>query len=696
VARIVSWAEDASSPAIFWLSGLAGMGKSTIAYTICQMFDNADPLSRARLCASFFCSRQVADLRRRGNIIPTLAYQLAHLSSSFAKGLDSVDSQTVHVSSEQMEKLLVSPWVRAATDRPDGLPLSLIVIDALDEIDDDGGEKLLKELIEATTRAKGGMRGLKILVTSRPHPMIVASSSPLSRDFVYRLEDIKEGYEDVRKHLAKELPDLETLCTQRLDELSALANGLFIFAATVVRLVCPPTYRLSPMEQEERLSDILNGHVLTSSGSESGIDVLYRQIVRAAVPLEHGASRLAILHNIICALQALTPSVHAELVAPTSDRKDETAVKLFVETLYAVLYIRDGRVYTHHKSFSDFMLSSQRCEPSLTCVPEVQHVLISLGCIRIMEASLRFNICNLPSSFLFDSEVENLNYLIDANIRKKADLEYACRYWALHVIEVPPTSDKAQDLRAALAGFSEEKILFWIEVMNLLSAKDACYDGVNAVMAWVKNAVSNSLAITILFPDVRRRTGNGRIRRNRAADGDERPFETRQIIPTHSNVAVDTSSLHHRSGDGTCHKSPNPQLVAVSLPQRSPSMLRWCEQPWRGPSACQRWGLYSLSCVFPRWQTRRLGLEWQLRAHLGCVDRGGDVQAGRTHGLCQLCRLLAQRQAHRLGLGRHICAHLGCVYWGGVAPPSRLVSIYVGAAAFAAATKYIHSLHHFI
>jgi hypothetical protein len=586
VTRIVSWAEDASSPAIFWLSGLAGMGKSTIAYTICRHFDNTNPFSIARLCASFFCSRQVAELRRRANIIPTLVYQLAHVSSSFAKGLDSVDSQTVHVSSEQMEKLLIGPWTRAASDRPDGVPLSLIVIDALDEIDDDGGEKLLKELIEATTRAKGGMRGLKILVTSRPHPMIVASSSSLSHDVVYRLEDIKKGREDVREYLAKELPELEASCKQKLNDLSNLANGLFIFAATVVRLICPPTYRLSPMEQEEELSSVLHGQVALSSAGETGIDALYRQIVRVTVPKEREAARLPILHNIVCTLQPLTPSVHAKLVARHTGKEDETAVKLFVEALYAVLYIRDGRVYTHHKSFSDFMLSPERCEPSLACVPEVQHGLISLGCIRIMEASLRFNICNLPSSFLFDSEVENLNDLVDENIRSKAALEYACWYWTSHLIEVSPTSDKAQDLRAALVGFSEEKILFWIEVMNLLSAKDACYDGVSAVMTWVNNAVRHNIAMTILFPDVRRRTGSGRIRRNRAADSDERSLEACQVIPTHSNVAIDTSSLHHRPGDGTCHKSPNPQPMAVSLHWRSPSMLRWCEQPWRDPSAC--------------------------------------------------------------------------------------------------------------
>jgi hypothetical protein len=110
LSRIINWAEDASAPPIFWLSGLAGMGKSTIAFTICCYFDNDN--HPARLCASLFCSRQVPDLRQRGNIIPTLAYQLARLSSSFANRLDNVAPETVHVSSEQMERFLSAPGRR--------------------------------------------------------------------------------------------------------------------------------------------------------------------------------------------------------------------------------------------------------------------------------------------------------------------------------------------------------------------------------------------------------------------------------------------------------------------------------------------------------------------------------------------------------------------------------------------------------
>jgi hypothetical protein len=39
--------------------------------------------------------------------------------------------------------------------------MSLIVIDALDEIDGDGGKKPFRALIEVTARAKGGIQGLK-------------------------------------------------------------------------------------------------------------------------------------------------------------------------------------------------------------------------------------------------------------------------------------------------------------------------------------------------------------------------------------------------------------------------------------------------------------------------------------------------------------------------------------------------------
>ena len=67
---------------IFWLDGLAGTGKSTIAQTVADHFDKAHALG-----ASFFCSRDDADCSNIGLVFPTIAYQLSLFNASFQKHL---------------------------------------------------------------------------------------------------------------------------------------------------------------------------------------------------------------------------------------------------------------------------------------------------------------------------------------------------------------------------------------------------------------------------------------------------------------------------------------------------------------------------------------------------------------------------------------------------------------------------------
>ena len=104
---LYSWALNPSSdsPPVFWLTGQAGSGKSTIAYTVANHFDDHD-VDDGRsdlkyiLGANFFCSRQFETTRRRKYIIPTIVYQLARQSGSYAEALlrvnkpDSVDVVT--------------------------------------------------------------------------------------------------------------------------------------------------------------------------------------------------------------------------------------------------------------------------------------------------------------------------------------------------------------------------------------------------------------------------------------------------------------------------------------------------------------------------------------------------------------------------------------------------------------------------
>ncbi|KAE9384681.1 hypothetical protein BT96DRAFT_892388 [Gymnopus androsaceus JB14] len=69
----------------YWMCGMAGTGKSTIAMSICKALEEKDLLA-----GTFFCSRQIPECRDYRLIIPTLAYQLARFSNTFAMSLRDI------------------------------------------------------------------------------------------------------------------------------------------------------------------------------------------------------------------------------------------------------------------------------------------------------------------------------------------------------------------------------------------------------------------------------------------------------------------------------------------------------------------------------------------------------------------------------------------------------------------------------
>jgi hypothetical protein len=150
---ITKWANDSSStsPRVFWLTGQAGSGKTTIAYTITKRFGkggNPD-LPQTVLGGNFLCSRQFEETRELTRIVPTIADQLARKSESYAEALHHAErfDAVNHDVQTQLMDLLVRPWQQST--RSPGFPLYLIVIDALDEIKGEGGSLLLQDLLTA-------------------------------------------------------------------------------------------------------------------------------------------------------------------------------------------------------------------------------------------------------------------------------------------------------------------------------------------------------------------------------------------------------------------------------------------------------------------------------------------------------------------------------------------------------------------
>jgi hypothetical protein len=141
--------------------------------------------------------------------------------------------------------LLVGPWQLSAPTRPSELPPYLIIIDALDEIKDDGGSAFLHGLLTAIN--EDDLRGLKFLVTSRSDPKVVTLCESFATEAVCRLQDvpIEEAKSDLKTYLEIKLPKLAG--SPKLAEVVQQAGGLFIYAAMAVRYLTPD-YSISTAE----------------------------------------------------------------------------------------------------------------------------------------------------------------------------------------------------------------------------------------------------------------------------------------------------------------------------------------------------------------------------------------------------------------------------------------------------------------
>ena len=492
---ITTWANDCSlaSPRVFWLTGQAGSGKTTIAYTIAKRFEESRNANQHTvLGGNFLCSRQFQETQTQTRILPTIAYQLAHKCKSYANALHIADNFDVvnHDVSSQMKGLLVGPWQLSEATRDPELPSYLIVIDALDEIEGDGGSTFLRDLLIAIDEYD--LRGLKFLVTSRSDPKIAALCNSFVSKVICRLQDvpIQEVKSDIETYLKAQLPELSG--SPEFVELAQRTGGLFIYAAAVVKYLTPID-SITVEKQAKMLNDFLSNSYEPASSSDAAflVDEVYRQIMYDAFSKLSGkvlARRLCSLYTFLCTAERTSVSIVAALVLDG----DDEAARAVLRDLHAVLYTQDDRVFWYHASFPDFIFTQARSNFRIdkkdfmfSCDKPAHHSLLGQSCFRIMmseKSGLRFNMGNITSSFLFDRDnAVALSEQVNQNI--SAVLRYSSRYWTHHLPSLQLIN--TDNLCSCISEFLQIHVLFWIEAMNLLGLCALCTQMLQSARQWV-------------------------------------------------------------------------------------------------------------------------------------------------------------------------------------------------------------------
>ncbi|KAH6705121.1 hypothetical protein BKA61DRAFT_679870 [Leptodontidium sp. MPI-SDFR-AT-0119] len=124
---ITSWADGSDARCIYWLDGMAGTGKSTVARTAARIY-----YDRGNLGGSFFFSRGGGDVSLAEKLFTTLASQLAAKNPSAKRHIQENQDIALCSLRDQWNQLILSPLSKAIGKAPATI---VLVIDALDECD---------------------------------------------------------------------------------------------------------------------------------------------------------------------------------------------------------------------------------------------------------------------------------------------------------------------------------------------------------------------------------------------------------------------------------------------------------------------------------------------------------------------------------------------------------------------------------
>ncbi|CAE6440169.1 unnamed protein product [Rhizoctonia solani] len=470
---IDNWITDQNPSSTFmWIYGQAGIGKSTILTSVCnRISDKGTPI------VSFFCKRDDPALRDPLRLINSIAHGLACRYPPYGKRLAKAIETNPELSTSHLqvryEGLLKKPLSELADVSPSP---HFILIDAMDECGADESRQQLLGLIWELTLL---VPWLRFIVTSRPDSDIRSFFSHSDKSAISRC-DIQSypAAGDIRVFIEATVSDVATRDewpTDGIDRLCAKAGDLFIWAATACKFI------IKADDTQDRLRQLVDGNA--SGGGFDGLDSLYTAVIRNSMTDQATDSILNMRRSIgaivtISMKQPVPIEVLCKIMQP---HMKPGVLKNVVGRLGAVLYSDGqlaGAIRVLHPSFADFALDQSRSS-DFWVAPIQRNIELSIGCFSTMEQELKFNICELETSHVLNSEVPDLESKIEASI--SGQLAYSCIYWIDHLMEC---DDEVVAGRVATI-VDNPRLLYWLEVLSVLQRVDVALEGLQELSRWL-------------------------------------------------------------------------------------------------------------------------------------------------------------------------------------------------------------------
>ena len=456
----------------YWVYGSPGIGKTSLAHSICEKLHD-----QKHLAGAFFCRKDDQNLSKPRNILPTFINRLAAISPSFRSIVAERLRNDPNLTPESMKPSVFLDFIRNLPRQPKRA--LVLMIDALDECGDDRSRL---EILQVLTDAAAQARWLRIIITSRPEVDIQRFfDTPDARTshVQYDLAADDEASSDLRafaqnrfglvaskRHLHSPWPEQSLF-----DGVISRAAGLFIFVKTIALALehCrDPTTTLRATLEDAA------GTGLTS------LYGLYSSILRARIV--HSIDEFRRMVGVLLTTAPYRP-LREETIARLAE-VEQSLVQTWVDDLSSLLYRDEGAnggIRVRHLSISDFFVNNH-CDYRVNL--EDAHAQLGVVCLETMVEQLRFNICKLEDSRITNADVQDLQSRIKENISRA--LQYSSLYWSNHVCFTPHNVNRDQRVLERLKEFFEGVYpLLWTEVLSIIRMVPIGAPSLRRVISWV-------------------------------------------------------------------------------------------------------------------------------------------------------------------------------------------------------------------
>ncbi|KAJ7035859.1 hypothetical protein C8F04DRAFT_1394509, partial [Mycena alexandri] len=364
---ILEWLspEASNREHIFWVTGIAGSGKSTLSSTLVDnLRKKGTPVT-----AQFFISRNIPETVKPNKIIPTIAQQLAESSPAAAHSIHGTLKGGFPPSQkEQVEKLLLAPIWELSKSRN----AVIILIDALDELEN--ASKSVLEILESIAPKNCDLpQNVRFLVTSRPEHWADISNSKTLELAVFKQHPLstESSREEVNNLITTRMKDITPKQVgwenwpppEELQKLCNKADGLFHYAATALHWIEGEISQYGTASRQQVFEKFTQMGIGQLEDLYRVILTSFENIDGSAQDADRRASQLRGFQHVIGTILVLDePLTICQIIALLANiPEDNFDVAKFLQRFHSVLIPGTTTSFEEatpqmHKSFRDYIM----------------------------------------------------------------------------------------------------------------------------------------------------------------------------------------------------------------------------------------------------------------------------------------------------------------------------------------------------